>query len=413
MSSPRSLPEDPRLAEIAEALDRTRSAAVICDPEWTLVWVSEEMKIVLRETDPDALGLGKHMVEAYLNDTWCTAITPDTQMRMFVEHFPMLIKDTPGGVERLEEIFREASARWSAEAGAPHAAANTKVEAFEHMEPIEPPPLWTENMDVLLGDLPPLEIAETGVRIRDRSGELLGTVFLYASGLPAHVLSFVARGDEGMFKRMARLVEPGRRKAAILFADLQESFGLSRRLPSGAYFRLVRAITTAIDEVVVRNQGIVGKHAGDGVTAFFLADDLGSSSRAARAAIETARGISEASGNAAKEIAQETGLFDASDCMVNVAVHWGGTLYMGQLVTGGRLEVSALGDEVNECARIQESVRDGSTIASKSLIEHLADEDADALGIDPDGVVYRTVAELPGATDKAARDAGAIPVTVL
>jgi class 3 adenylate cyclase len=117
--------------------------------------------------------------------------------------------------------------------------------------------------------------------------------------------------------------------------------------------------------------------------------------------------------DAAKEIGEESGLIDPDECLVNVGLHWGGTLYMGQLVTGGRLEVSALGDEVNECARIQESVRDGSTLASKSIIEHLDDEDARALGIDPDGVVYRTVAELPGATDKAARDAGAIPVTVL
>ncbi|MGH2693695.1 MAG: adenylate/guanylate cyclase domain-containing protein [Actinomycetota bacterium] len=406
-------PRDPRLAEIAEALKTTRSAAVICDAEWTLVWISDEMKIVLGETDPDALGIGKHMLEAYLSDTWCLAITPETQMRMLVDHFPILIKDTPGGVQRLEEIFREAAASWTEEANAPQAAADADFEAFAHMEPVEPPLVWTEKMDVLLGDLPPLEIVENAVRVRDGSGDLVGTVFLYASALPAHVLAFVARGDEGMFTRMARLVEPGRRQAAILFADLQESFGLSRRLPSGGYFRLVRAITTAIDEVVVRHEGIVGKHAGDGVTAFFLADDLGSSSAAARAAIESAREISEAADRAAKEIAEETGLFDPRDCLVNVAVHWGGTLYIGQLVTGGRLEVTALGDQVNECARMQESVRDGSAIASKTLIEHLADDDARALGIDPDGVVYRPVAELPGASDKAARDAGAIPVTVL
>jgi class 3 adenylate cyclase len=75
--------------------------------------------------------------------------------------------------------------------------------------------------------------------------------------------------------------------------------------------------------------------------------------------------------------------------------------------------VSALGDEVNECARIQESVRDGSTLATKSLIEHLNEEDGRALGIDPDAVVYRTVGELRAASDKAKRDAGAIPVTIL
>ena len=86
---------------------------------------------------------------------------------------------------------------------------------------------------------------------------------------------------------------------------------------------------------------------------------------------------------------------------------------MGQLVTGGRLEVTALGDAVNECARIQESARSGATLASKSLIEHLTDGDAAALEIDPDNVLYRTIEELPEATEKAKRDAGGLPVTPL
>jgi class 3 adenylate cyclase len=85
-------------------------------------------------------------------------------------------------------------------------------------------------------------------------------------------------------------------------------------------------------------------------------------------------------------------------------------LYMGQLVTGGRLEVTALGDAVNECARIQETARDGDILASKSVIEHLTDEDAAAVGVAPDRMLYQTVAELDP-PDKAKRDAGGIPVT--
>jgi class 3 adenylate cyclase len=223
----------------------------------------------------------------------------------------------------------------------------------------------------------------------------------------------VSRGDEEMYGRMARLTEPGRREAAVLFADLQSSAVLSRRLPSAAYFKLIRAITTAMDEVVVAEKGIVGKHAGDGVTAFFLSEDLGSGSAAARAAIQAARRITEGAARAAKEVGDETGLIESADCNVNVGLHWGGALYMGQLVTGGRLEVTALGDRVNEAARIQESARDGEVLASKSLLEHLTDADAQALAIDPDAVIYRTVAELDSASDKALRDAGGIPVTVL
>ena len=94
-------------------------------------------------------------------------------------------------------------------------------------------------------------------------------------------------------------------------------------------------------------------------------------------------------------------------------LHWGGTLYMGQVVTGGRLEVTALGDEVNEGARIQQSARDGALLASKALVERLTVEDGRRIGVDPEEVVYRTIAELPGADAKAMRDAGTLPVTEL
>jgi class 3 adenylate cyclase len=175
----------------------------------------------------------------------------------------------------------------------------------------------------------------------------------------------------------------------------------------------VRALTTAIDEYIVAHKGIVGKHAGDGVTAFFLADDLGSPSAAARAAIEAGRAIANGAGKVAKEVGEETGLIEAADCVINVGIHWGGTLYMGQLVTGGRLEVTALGDPVNECARIQESAREGDILASKQLVENLTDDDAGALKLDPDALVYRTIGELSSSSEKAKRDAGGIPVTTL
>lgn len=84
---------------------------------------------------------------------------------------------------------------------------------------------------------------------------------------------------------------------------------------------------------------------------------------------------------------------------------------MGQIVTGGRLEVTALGDEVNEAARIQQVARDGIAFASKAVVERLDPDDAAVVGIDPDTATYRTVAEIPGADEKTVRDAGGIAVT--
>ena len=76
----------------------------------------------------------------------------------------------------------------------------------------------------------------------------------------------------------------------------------------------------------------------------------------------------------------------------------------------GRTEVTALGDEVNEAARIEACATGGRILASKALIERLDSPDAATLGINPRQVTYTQLADLDSATDKARRDAPAIPV---
>jgi class 3 adenylate cyclase len=406
----------PTLQAVAEGVEKTQSAAAIVDSDLTLLWVSTELQWAMG-ADEKELGVGKHLLECYMSDAWSNTITEESRMRSFVEEVPLMIYDTPGGKKRIIEIFRTAaktSSHWMELNESERAGMLDEVESMiDMMEITAPPAVWWSSLEWIHGDMRPLTINFSVTRLHDEEGVGRGGLISFHSALPGRVLALVARGDRGMFERMARLIEPGRRQAAILFADLQMSGALSRKLPSASYFKLMRAITTAIDDVVIGQSGIVGKHAGDGVTAFFLADDLGSSSAAARAAIDAARDISVAARDAAKVVAEESGLFDSSECLVNVGVHWGGHLYMGQLVTDGRLEVTALGDRVNECARIQQSARDGQVLASKTLIEHLSDEDAAGLALDADGVLYRPLAELPGADEKAVRDAGALPVTAL
>ncbi len=83
---------------------------------------------------------------------------------------------------------------------------------------------------------------------------------------------------------------------------------------------------------------------------------------------------------------------------------------IGQVVTGGRLEVTALGDEVNQAARIQEVARGGSTLASKDVVERLPAAVASSLGIDPDDVAYTVLSEIEHADEKARRDAGGVAI---
>jgi class 3 adenylate cyclase len=77
----------------------------------------------------------------------------------------------------------------------------------------------------------------------------------------------------------------------MMLADLESSALLGRRLSTHAYFPLVRRLTFRADRSVVERGGIIGKHAGDGTTAFFLAESAESESAAARACIESARAL--------------------------------------------------------------------------------------------------------------------------
>ena len=98
------------------------------------------------------------------------------------------------------------------------------------------------------------------------------------------------------------------------------------------------------------------------------------------------------------------------DIVLRFGMHWGSTLYVGQIATSGRSEVTALGDEVNETARIEACATGGRALASKALIERLEADDAAALDLSPDRVTYTALGDLSTATEKARRDAPAIAV---
>jgi class 3 adenylate cyclase len=387
-----TLTQDGRLEAIIRGLESTGWAAEVCDADWKLVWVSSQARALIDGGgDGDRLGVGKHVLESRMEPAWQRMVSRETQVEWISRNVPQMLAEDPGAAERLAQMV-DPELR----------------EAIEHTEPADIP-IWTW-ITRTTGVVPAVNQVRTfGVRVRLASGEPLATVYMYGANLPATLLALVSQGDRGMFERMARLADPGRREAALLFADIQSSGELSRHLSSAAYFQLVQQLFTDLDGVVIDANGIVGKHAGDGLSAFFLTDDCDTATGAAGVALDTARKLA----SRARATAAGSEFEPAHDLQLNVGVHWGGALYMGQIVTGGRLEVTALGDEVNECARIQETARDGTVLASKALIERLDPEHAQHVGIDPDTVSYRTVAEMPGAPEKAVRDAGAIPVTAV
>jgi class 3 adenylate cyclase len=382
---------DEQLASWARHIERVRWAGMILDGEMRLAYVSDELKQFVGASDDSELGMGLHVAEAITKDRWLRTVEPESQIEMATELAPFFLAEMEASGVVPEEVLPE-QFHQIVNAAQRAALPNVLSSSFMYVDPKKDP------------ELPPYRVNFLITRLKDDSGKLVGAIVLFFMGVRPNLQSLLARGDEQMYERMARLVEPGPHQAGILFCDLHESGNIARQLSTSAYFKLVRSLWTGIDAIVAEEEGIIGKHAGDGASAFFLVGDLGDPSAAAAATIRTARRIHEISQGVFSEVME-------SGCQMKVGLHWGGSLYMGQLVPGGRLDVTALGDEVNEAARIQECADPHETLASKHLLETLVSDDAASLGIDVEKLKYRTLAELPSATQKAIENAGALPVT--
>jgi len=383
---------DERLRDLAEQVDSYGWAAELLDHRWHLVWVSHELLTMHGERDPERFGLGDHVLVSRMRVRERGAITEESGDRWLRTNGPFLLEAAESGQDALAELLRSREAR-----------------ILEDCDPRPAPCGWASTFDFSRDEFFG-RVNYVAQRVHSPDGDLVGYLFLYGLDMPASIATLLMRGDRAMHERMAALVEPGQRSLAVLFADLEASGSLSRRLASPVYFRLVRDIRTALEAAVGDCGGIVGKHAGDGVTAYFLSEQLGSDSGAARAALETARSLPDSTREAAAALADEGLPVDADGCRLKVAVHWGPSLYVGQVASQGRLEISALGDEMNEAARIEQAAQGDQVLASKPLIERLGEDDASALDLDPKRLAYRALAEVEGVSEKAKRDAGSIAV---
>jgi len=386
-------PDDPALAAAAAALNTAGYWAEVVDCDWRLVFMTDE----LRFTYGALLGRASVPLGAFYFGAEATA------QRLGGRAGPTTLE--------IHRIQFAALGPWALSDLRCDAAALAGMVAPElrdlaaGLQPEAAPALTYDQYTPGIGS-DRLDIPATAVRIHAADGRVAGTAILYkpAAGM-ATLSTLAAQGDLGHFERMQAVAHPARRPAAILFADLEGSSSLSRRLSTASYFALGRRFVRAADACVIEAGGLVGRHVGDGVVAFFLAETAGSESGAARACIAATRSLRLAMA----EVAERSGL-EAADAVLRFGLHWGSTLYVGQIVTRGRSEVTALGDEVNEAARIEACAAGGRALASKSLIERLDPGDAAALDLDPDAIGYVPVAELPTATDKARRDAPAIAV---
>jgi class 3 adenylate cyclase len=387
------LPEDLVLASAATALQQAGHWAEIVDRDWRLVYGTDDMRRIMGGlTALAAVAIGEHYFGPAAVDTrlaWRSGPNTIEQIReLFTAIGGWVLGDTPGGRDRLRDLV--------------HPALRDAIDRLAPIAPSAVGAFAAHGMHV--GE--PVTYFITTMRIHDASGRQAGTALIMKPSAGMAVLSTVAVGvDARHFERLQHVAKAARRPAAIMFADLEASSPLARRLPSASYFTFGRRLARAADRCVIDAGGLVGRHVGDGVVAFFLAETAGSESAAAQACIVAARALR----STLVDVATRSDL-PAEDVVMRFGLHWGSTLYVGQIATTGRTEVIALGDEVNEAARIEACASGGRALASKALVERLGPGEAADLGLDVHRIGYTPLAELATATEKARRDAPAIAV---
>jgi len=387
------IPADPVLAEAATAFNDAGAWVQVVDRDWRLVYMTDDIRLSngrLEELVP--LPLGERYFSAEALDVmlgWSGGMwSIDGFRALFGGVGSWAVSDAAGGAEEVLEYLDPRLADLLG--GSPD---RVTAQSF-----VVPTPYNVGGAAV--------EVATTTLRLRREDGRIAGTAILSKPAVGMSVLGTMAgAGDLRHFVRVQRVAKPARRSAAILFGDLEGSSPLSRRLSAAGYFRFGRRLVRAADRIVIDAGGVVGRHAGDGVVAYFLTQDAASESAAVRACVEAMRALREAAG----DIAVRSDL-DPADVVIRFGLHWGATLHVGQIITVARAEVNALGDEVNEAARIEACATGGRALASKTLVERLDSEDASALGIDLERIGYTALADLPTATEKARRDAPSIAV---
>ena len=389
-------PSDPQLAKVAVALSESGHWAWIVDSQWQLVYASDEIRRTFGGGRLASMPVGKtHMFGPEwfaASREWAFGSNTDELNRMvFARIGGLALSDMAGGRDELRGLVDP-----------------TLYDLMDDLEPVDADAPALSRMSEATGlDVSNLlDISLLLFRIRDDRGRLSGTAVIAKPSAGMHAISMmVAHSDAQHLRQIQLVAKAARRPAAVLFADLEGSSPLAKRLSTADYFRLTRRLVTAADRCVIEAGGLVGRHVGDGVVAFFLAETLGSESLAARACIAAARNLRSAS----SDVATRCGL-GAEDVVIRFGLHWGATLYVGAITTGARSEVTALGDEVNEGARIEACASGGKALASKDLIERLTRDDARDLNLDPDHMTYTALGDLPTATEKARRDAPAIAV---
>jgi adenylate cyclase len=140
---------------------------------------------------------------------------------------------------------------------------------------------------------------------------------------------------------------------SMLFADIRGSTALSEQMSSIDFSRLINRFYVKSTNVIIEEEGLVEKLAGDSVAAFWGAGFAGP-------------GYIQRTLKAAQDILK---IMAREQIPTGIGVH-AGAAYFGSMGTSeGLVDIAAIGDEVNLAARLASKAAAGEIIVSEQALE--------------------------------------------
>jgi adenylate cyclase len=148
---------------------------------------------------------------------------------------------------------------------------------------------------------------------------------------------------------------------AILFADVRGSTALSEKMSPMEFSRLINRFYTSATKLIIEEDGLVEKLAGDAVAAFWGAGFAGP--HYVRRTVNVAQKLQ-------RVMAQQ-------EIPIGIGVHFGVAFFGAMGAAEGLTEISAIGDAVNLAARLASKATAGEIIVSEpALLEAGIDGEA-------------------------------------
>lgn len=153
---------------------------------------------------------------------------------------------------------------------------------------------------------------------------------------------------ERILRGMIRRGDGEEIRAVLWFSDLRDFTGLNERLPPDQVLELLNNYFQLVGDALARQGGEILKFIGDGVMAYFPAEDALFMPMVTAAALDAARQLID-DAEAANE-ARATG--GAEPIRFGIGLHVG-TVTFGNIGTEDRLDFTVIGSAVNRASRLQ------------------------------------------------------------